>query len=132
MLYIKRWWNPKNTNNYKEKDKNVYGYDEYDDDMYYEPEDDDYDDEKAWEDAFDNDDEKKVRYETGKEFDKRLSGVKSFLASRSEHNIVLVGHCGYFRSFLGIWSYVGNCSIVEAHFDPNTESVTHTTFVSFD
>eukprot|EP01083_Nonionella_stella_P237019 831884_1 len=123
------WWNPKNVNRYNAPDKNIYGV--CDDEMSYYDEEDDYDDEKAWEDAFDNDDETKLKFETKNEFEQRLGRLKSFLASRSEHNIVLVGHCAYFRALLNIWSFVANCAIVEAHFDGNTETITHTTFVDF-
>ena len=123
-MFIYRWWNPKNINEYK-RDRNVYG--SYD--MTWE-DDESYDDEKAWQDALGNDDETKLKFETKKEFEQRLGRIKKYLATRTEHNIVLVGHCGYFRHLLNIWSYIGNCGIVEAHFDPHTESITHTTFVS--
>ena len=111
-MSVVRWWEDKG------REKKVYGHCQEDDD-----------DEKSWQDLKEA---TQPRFESKEEFAARLGRFKRFLASRPEHTMVLVGHCGYFRNLLNMWRYVGNCAIVEAHFDANTESVTHTAFVSFD
>lgn len=59
-------------------------------------------------------------YETQAEFLVRVQRFKKFLASRNEKNIVLVGHCGYIRTFLSKWGYVRNCQIVKAQMTDTT------------